>query len=176
MNLLVASSPTLIAVGAVALISQFSLFFKVNWRDVIPIVRHGDAPRDVIPIGRRRDGVPAPFRLPPFVEFDLRGSTAVVENFMKHCSGDDYIHPRNSPIHDRVFWQREPSCRLLAEHPSLLRAAREVMGLSLDAPLYLHSTQKLVKHAGDVHRLHSDMESNIRQSVATGERVQFGCC
>jgi len=101
---------------------------------------------------------------PPHIEFDLSGSTLIVQHFRKYCippARDAYKpHPCDSTIHNMFQWQREPACRILAEHPTIMSAARKVMGLSPDMPVYLHSVQRLFKQAGDIHRLHSDAESN----------------
>ena len=101
---------------------------------------------------------------PPHVEFDLHGSTLIVQHFMKYCNPparDAHTpHPRDSPFHKMFQWQREPACRILAEHPTVVSAARRVMGLSSDAPVYLHTVQRIIKQAGDIQRLHSNLESD----------------
>lgn len=108
---------------------------------------------------------------PPFVKFDLHDhevTESAVEDFAERCNFDGgWTHPRSSLIHDKFQWQKDPACRSLAEHPRILNAARKVMGLSNDSPVYLHGVQKTSRKAGDVHRLHSDLESD---TPGCGER------
>ena len=104
--------------------------------------------------------------VPHFVRFDLRDDMTPEEfrTMMDLCNSNfeniHKHHPRFSEIHDKFHWQRQPACQLLGENPKLVEAARQVMGLSPDAPIYFYGTDMKRKMAGDIHRLHSDGESD----------------
>ena len=102
------------------------------------------------------------------VRFDLRGdeyAAKMVDYFINECNTDILRskNPRSSPLDHSTSWLRDPSCRALAEHPTILAAAKEVMGLPAGAPVYLFGMAMRKKEAGSTHRLHSDMEFSSKE-------------
>ena len=100
---------------------------------------------------------------PPFVEFDLTGDESAAEAvtyFMEHCTGNTVKDdsPKNSHLWNGIEFLNDAKCSKLAEHPVVLNAARKVMGLDQDAPVYLFGMRKIKKVAGDLHRLHTDLD------------------
>lgn len=111
--------------------------------------------------------------LPTYTNFDIQNSE-VIRRFLRMCNVPQSRDRRESAIHitsplrDRFEWRRNPACRSLAEHPTLLEAARKTMGLHPEAPLWLFGVEPKKRKKGDVHRLHSDMEFSGAESRPFG--------
>ncbi len=96
---------------------------------------------------------------PSYVEFDLRGGsdgvdvTIAVDYFLKNCRGNTVKKdsPKDSPLRDRIEFLKDPECAKVAEHPVILDAARKVMGIGQDSPVYLFGVKHLKKRGVSSH-------------------------
>jgi hypothetical protein len=143
----------------IALLTFLYLLSVTTWpllvgtHQVVPVKKHA-----LLRFGKQEGGF-----APPFVEFDLRGDESAAESlryFLQNCTGNTVKNqsPKYSHLWNGIEFLKDPKCSKFAEHPTILDAARQVMGLDQDAPVYLFGMRKIKKVAGDVHRLHTDVD------------------